>query len=576
MAFSIGIDLGTTNTVLSTARRGVNGTIEVLTESLPQVGEDGMKLEYDTLLPSVLYVDGEEHNVGKVAKAMKSQSKNNVVSNSKNFIGQRDYKWTIEGKEYSPEMVESYFLSAARKFLIDKYGDQDQISSAVITVPASFDIDQRNSTKTAAKLAGFDGEITLISEPTAAVLDFINEQSKLDDNDKYLDLSDFKNILVFDLGGGTCDVAILRIKVVGRNINVEEVAVSPHTLIGGTNFDAYAVEGIIADFEKENNIVLKKELQEEQLNLLKSKLLINLENVKIYFATKYHMKKDSETDKEKLLTSIKIPVQIPNIINSKPFKYELNMKRYNEYIKLLLTKGGNNENIINPIDKAISKSGISKDDIDYIFCVGGMTRYPEVWDSITNYFDREPFKFFDSMESVSKGASVYHYYEVENLNTNNISNDEENRQKEELNKDNIIVTPVLPNTVFLNVQNGFPITLIEANTKAGTPIVLENLIKVTSEIGVVLELYMGRSIFDPDMKKLENLKLNFPHAVKVGTGITLRLEYTDKGVLNFEAWISDNPEIKLQVLLEKSQLNDEEIDDIKKDFRIREVGGIVL
>ena len=575
MAFSIGIDLGTTNTVLSTARRGVNGTIEVLTESLPQIGEDGMKLEYDTLLPSVLYVDGDEHNVGKVAKAMKSQSKNNVVSNSKNFIGQRDYKWTIEGKEYSPEMVESYFLSAVRKFLVDKYGDGDQIISAVITVPASFDIDQRNSTKTAAKLAGFNGDITLISEPTAAVLDFINEQSKLDDKDKYLDLSDFKNILVFDLGGGTCDVAILRIKVVGRNINVEEVAVSPHTLIGGTKCDAYAVEGIISDFEKENNIVLRNELEEEQLNLLKSKLLANLENVKIYFSTKYHMKRDAEVDKEKLLTSIKIPVQIPNIINGKPFKYELNMRRYNEYIKSLLTKGGNNENIISPIDKAISESGVSKEDIDYIFCVGGMTRYPEVWNIITDYFGREPFKFFDSMESVSKGASVYHYYEVENLNRNN-PNNKENSQRESENEDSIIVTPTLPNTVFLNVENGFPITLIEGKTKAGTPIILENVIEVTSEIGVILELYMGRSIFDPDMKKLENLKLNFPHAVKAGTGITLKLEYTDKGILNFEAWISDNPEIKLQVLLEKSQLADEEIDDIKKNFRITEVGGIVL
>ena len=138
------------------------------------------------------------------------------------------------------------------------------------------------------------------------------------------------------------------------------------------------------------------------------------------------------------------------------------------------------------------------------------------------------------------------------------------------------MTPTLPNTVFLNVENGFPITLIEGKTKAGTPIILENVIEVTSEIGVILELYMGRSIFDPDMKKLENLKLNFPHAVKAGTGITLKLEYTDKGILNFEAWISDNPEIKLQVLLEKSQLADEEIDDIKKNFRITEVGGIVL
>ena len=251
MAFSVGIDLGTTNTVVSTARRGINSNVEVLTEAIDQViNEEWGEIQSSTLLPSVLYVNNGLHNVGLMAKEMKGQSANRVIFNSKNYIGESDYRWKIDDKEYSPEKVASYFLSAVRKHLKQKYREDESIESAVITVPASFNIDQRNSTKTAAKLAGFKGDITLISEPTAAILDFINEQSKLQDNDKFIELNDFKNVLVFDLGGGTCDVAVLRIKINGKEIYVEEVAVSPHTLIGGANFDAYAVEGIIKDFEK--------------------------------------------------------------------------------------------------------------------------------------------------------------------------------------------------------------------------------------------------------------------------------------------------------------------------------------
>lgn len=570
MGFSVGIDLGTTNTVLSTARRGANGGIEVLTEKLPQIGEDGIKLVYDTLLPSFLYVDGDEHKVGKVAKAMKSQNKDKVISSSKNYIGQSNYKWDIDNKAYTPELVASYYLSAVRNFLKERYNDDESINSAVITVPASFDLDQRNATKTAAKLAGFDGEISLISEPTAAVLDFINEQSKLIDEDKFLDFSDFKNVLVFDLGGGTCDVAILKIKIVGNKLSAEEIAVSPHTLIGGTTFDAYAVEGVISDFEKENNIKLNEKLSDEELRDLKAKLIMLLEDFKIYFSDKYTMKKPTEESKDSVLESISLNIMVPGVVNGNPFKYKLTMKRYNEYISKLLSIYNKNQNIIQPIDETLRMSKMKKTEIDYIFCVGGMTRYPEVWNTVKNYFGKEPLKFFDSMESVSRGAAVYHYYDVELEkragNINKGVNIDENL--------GITVTPKLPQTIFLNVKSGFPIPLIEANTEAGTPVIIEDTIKVTSEVGVTLELYAGRSIFDPELKTLESIKLDFPHAVKSGSDITLRLEYTEKGILNFNAWIKENPDIKVDISLEKSQLTDKEIEEIKNDYGISKVEGV--
>ena len=284
MGFSVGIDLGTTNTVASIARRGINDTIEVTTEALDQLGEDGFSIESDTLLPSVLYVDEDERIIGKMAKAMKGQSNDRVIFNSKNRIGDSECKWIIDRKEYTPEIVASYFLRAIRNQLNNKYNDQESIESAVITVPASFNLSQKDATRRAAQIAGFSKDIILISEPTSAILDLVNEQSKIMEEDRVIDLSEFKNILVFDLGGGTCDVAILRIKIDGRKIYVEERAVSEHTLIGGTNFDVYAMNGIISDYRKETGIDLKKLLNKEELLSLESKLLVQCEKAKIYFA----------------------------------------------------------------------------------------------------------------------------------------------------------------------------------------------------------------------------------------------------------------------------------------------------
>lgn len=563
MTFSIGIDLGTTNTVVSTARRGNNGNIEVKTEKIDQLSEDGLGLDSSTLLPSVLYVNDGEHYVGKYAKAMKTQSMYNVIWNSKNYIGDKDHNWEIEGKVYSPQLVASYYLRAIKKYLEQKYQDEQDINDVVITVPASFEIQQRLATKEAAILAGFSGNITLISEPTSAMLDFINDQSKLIDEDKVLDLTDYKNILVFDLGGGTCDVAILKIKAAGKQVDVEELAVSPHTLIGGTNFDVYGTEGLISDYNKEHNIKLNEVLSKEQYSLLKGILLSKLEAIKTHFSAKYK----TSLDKDNLLEKLKLTVQVPNILNGKAFKKEISIKRYNEYISPLLDEESD-FNIFQPIKEAIRNADLKLNDIDYVFCVGGMSQYPAVLEALNNYFNKEPLTYCDSMESVSRGAAVYQYYE---LDSDNSKNEKETDKKDSLVK----VIPKLPNTVYLNVKKGFPIPLIEKNTPAGTPVVLKDIVKVTSNTNVVLELFSGTSIFDPKMKRLNNAILKFPYAVEEDTKITMELLYTRKGILEFKAYLSENKDIQLKVIFENSDLSNEEIKNIAKDYKINDVEGVL-
>lgn len=557
MAFSIGIDLGTTNTVVSTGRMGVNGNIEVITESINQIGQDGYSIESEECLPSFLYVEGGEHHVGIMAKAMKGQKRNRVIASSKNFIGQSDYKWQIDENQYTPEKVAAYFLSAVKKHLQDKYGKDIDLTNSVITVPASFNLDQRNATKLAARLTGFGEELTLISEPTAAILDFINEQRKFGDEYKDVDFENFKNVLVFDLGGGTCDVAILKIRINGNKVYVEELAVSPHTLIGGFNFDIYVAKAILRDYCKENNIKLEN-FTKEEIDELENQLVVKAENAKIMIAGQYERYKDKANVME-YMNKKPYPVQIPNALNGNALKYNLTMSKYNEYIKTLLTEDKSNDNIITPITNTINSAGLKASDIDYIFCVGGMTKYPLVKDTIRKYFHKEPLNFLDSMKAVSRGAAAYKLFNV---------------QEKSLEENVVAVVPTLPQSVFLNVKNGLPIMLIEEKTKAGTPVLLKHAIKVTSEIGVELELYSGRSAFDPELKKLNNLKIDFPHGVQIGTEIILKMEYTTKGTLNFEAWINGNEDIRAKIELEGSSISNEEVKEINEKYKFNSVGGV--
>lgn len=537
--YSVGIDLGTTNTVVSTARKNISGGLDITVEKIEQFGEDGYSIISDTLLPSVLYTNSNgEHFVGRYAKKMRSQMPKNCIACSKNYMGM-DYKWNIGGSEYTPELVASSYLSIVKKYLDDRYKDEER--SVVVTVPASFDIDQRNATKKAMKLAGFEDDITLISEPTSAILDFINYQSNLKEH--LINLDTYKNILVFDIGGGTCDVAILKTKINNGNVDLTELSVSPHTLLGGSTFDSYVVTGILNDFEKQNKIKLKEKLSKDEYSILVNTLLTRVEERKIYFTSRYKFSNNKED-------SISSKIVVPNL--SIEFEYDLTMAKMNEYVTALFDKNSD-ENIVQPIDEALNSIHMSKEDIDYVFIVGGMSNYPLVKRKLDEYLGKESLTFLNSMEAISRGASCYPYLGVvsHNIDSNN----------------EVDIIPTLPNSVFLNVGSGLPLLLIEEHTPAGSPKELDRVIKTSNATGVELELFSGRSLYDPNLKKLFNKKLVFEYGVPVGSDISLKVEYTNKGVLEFTAWLSDNPSIKLSNSLDTF--------DIKQDDKSIEVKGVI-
>lgn len=569
MSLYLGIDLGTTNSVASIAREGNYGNLEVETLKITQIGEDGVTPIDQQLLPSVLYVEYGEPFIGEYAKTMKTQKRKNIIANSKNFVGENK-KWEIDGKEYTPQIVASYILKGIRKHVEEVYRDRIDLTSAVITVPASFDLDQKTATKEAAKLAGFDAsKITLISEPTAALLDFINEQRKFKDDSKYIDFSSGKKVLVFDLGGGTCDVSIIDVKMVGDKVSLDEIAVSPHTLVGGVNFDNYAVEGIIRSFNKKNGVNLEKILTKEEYEDLRNNLCIRCEKAKMFFSGRYMIYKQRENATE-ALNNLSFSIAIPNAISGKAFQYELKFNEYNKFISPLLQSSDCGvKNIIDPILDTIKEAKITTDEIDYVFCVGGMTMYPAIADVVKSILNKEPLTVMDRMCSVSNGASVFNHYKI------SLSERENECNKEEIIQNNFNVIPSMPQSVFLNVKNGFPITLIEAGTKAGTPLVYRDLIKSTSEVSAELELYAGKTFFDPNLKKLKKITLEFPRGVEKDEGITLKIEYTVEGMLTFDAWVTKDENMRIGVNLDEATYSTEKLKSIQREYKLDNMKGVL-
>lgn len=564
MSLYLGIDLGTTNSVASIAHEGVNGNIEIETLKITQIGEDGVTPVEKELFPSVLYVENGEKYVGEFAKAMKTQKRKNIISSSKNFMGENQV-WTIEGKKYSPKIAASYILKSVRNHVEFVYGNRIDLSSAVITVPASFDQDQKSDTREAARLAGFDGDkLVLISEPTAALLDYINEQRKYKDDSKYIDFSKTKKVLVFDLGGGTCDVSIIEVQIQEDTVKVNELAVSEHTLVGGVNFDNYAVEGIINSYNKRNGTNLKKELSCDDYDELYNQLSIRCEMAKLFFSGRYNIFKTKENC-DTLLNDLNYPISIPNIIDGKAFAYKLKFNEYNKFIEPLLKSSHRGvKNITDPILNTLEAAKLDIQDIDYVFSVGGMTMYPAIINNLKELFNKEPLSVMDRMQSVSRGAAVYQHYNV-------MINES---QLEENKKSDISVIPSMPQSVFLNVKNGFPITLIEAGTKAGTPKTHEKLIRVSSETSAELELYTGKNFYDPDMKKLKSMTLDFPRGVQKGEGISLKIEYTPNGMLNFDAWVTNDKNMRIGISLDREIKDEIKLKEIQNEYKIDQLKGV--
>ena len=370
MAKAVGIDLGTTNSVISVIEGGkpkviYNAEGARLTPSVVAFTKDGQRL------------------VGQVAKRQAILNPERTVYSAKRFIGRRwgevdqemkivSYKvvrgpndtvrFQIDGKLYAPEEISAMVL---RKMVDDASAHLgEKIKDVVITVPAYFNDAQRQATKDAGKIAGLN-VLRIINEPTAAALAYGVDRQK---NEK---------ILVFDLGGGTFDVSVLE---VGEGV-CEVLATSGDTHLGGDDFDKRIVDWLADEFKKEYGIDLRQDRQAlQRLYEAAEKAKCELSSV--------------------LETEINLPFITADATGPKHLQMKLTRAKFEQLTADLVQR------CLGPVRQAMSDAKLSPQDIHEILLVGGSTRIPAVQNLIRDFFKKEPSKTINPDEAVALGAAT--------------------------------------------------------------------------------------------------------------------------------------------------------------------------
>ena len=349
MSKVIGIDLGTTNSVVSVME---GGEPTVITNP-----------EGSRITPSVVgFTKDGQRLIGQLAKRQAVSNPDRTIKSIKRHMGERDYKVTIDGKSYTPPEISAMILQKLKADAEAYLGES--VSQAVITVPAYFNDSQRQATKDAGKIAGLD-VLRIVNEPTAAALAY------------GLDKDDDETILVFDLGGGTFDVSILELS----EGTFEVQATNGDTHLGGDDFDQKIMDWMVEEFKKENGIDLSQDKMSAQ------RLIEAAEKAKIELSSMTQ-------------TNINLPFITADATGPKHLDLTLSRQKFNELTADLV------ERTMDPVRKAMADADLSGDDIDKIILVGGSSRIPAVQDAIRNILHKEPSKGVNPDECVSVGAAI--------------------------------------------------------------------------------------------------------------------------------------------------------------------------
>ncbi len=373
MSKVIGIDLGTTNSCVAI----MDGTQAKVLENA----------EGARTTPSVVaFTDTEEKLIGQPAKRQAVTNPENTIFAVKRLIGRNFEDPTVKkdletapfkiinsdkgdawieskGKKYSPSQISAFVLQKMKE-TAEKYLGQE-VSKAVITVPAYFNDAQRQATKDAGKIAGLE-VLRIINEPTAASLAYGLDKKKQN-----------KKIAVYDLGGGTFDVSILEL---GDGV-FEVKSTNGDTFLGGEDFDNTIVDYLLSEFKKENGIDLKSD-----------KLALQ------------RLKEAAEKAKIELSSATQTEINLPFITADKTGPKHINLKmtraKLEALVEELITR------TIPPCKTALKDAGLSAGEIDEVVLVGGMTRMPKVVEEVKNFFGKEPNKSVNPDEVVAMGAAI--------------------------------------------------------------------------------------------------------------------------------------------------------------------------
>ncbi len=377
MAKIIGIDLGTTNSCVAVMEGGK-----------PRVIENS---EGDRTTPSIVaYTTDNEVVVGQVAKRQAITNPANTLYAVKRLIGrkfedevvQRDIKmvpykiakakngdaWVdVKGKSMAPPEISARVLQKMKKTAEDYLGEE--VTEAVITVPAYFNDSQRQATKDAGKIAGLEVK-RIINEPTAAALAFGMDKKEGD-----------RKIAVYDLGGGTFDISIIEIAEVDKEHQFEVLSTNGDTFLGGEDFDKRVIDYLVDEFRKDNGVDLHKD------PLALQRLKDAAEKAKIELSSSQQ-------------TDVNLPYITADASGPKHLNIKLTRAKLESLVEDLIIR------TIEPCKIAIKDAGLNASEIDDVILVGGQTRMPKVQEAVKNFFGKEPRKDVNPDEAVAVGAAI--------------------------------------------------------------------------------------------------------------------------------------------------------------------------